>query len=448
VEQLAIASLGDDDGPLVGDVDVLDVEAEDLVRSGGGLVEQAPQAALAQADALAAPEPLQLEEREDAGRAIGARVLGQGEVVFNTSMTGYQEVLTDPSYTGQMLCMTYPLQGNYGTATPTASRSGPGARGFIARWVCERPSHHSSDAALGDYLEAYGVPGISEIDTRALTRHLRTHGTMRAVLSHEAESPNATRLDELRELARRVTPLSEQNLVAEVSRTESEEWLEPRPPELRWRGYADGDGVTVCVVDYGVKSNIMRSLRQRCCRVVVLPHTATWEDVRAAGADALLLANGPGDPAMLQGPVELCRQAIGRIPLFGICLGHQILGRAVGATTSRLPFGHHSANHPVKDLATGSVHITSQSHEFQVDADSLPDGDFHISHVNLNDGSVEGLAHRSLRCSAASTTPRAARGRPTTTTCSTGSSRWRASAGRWSGRSAARRTGRGGRARC
>src|SRR5262245_60557901 len=328
------------------------------------------------------------------GRALGAHVLGQGEVVFNTAMTGYQEVLTDASYAGQMLCMTYPLQGNYGTRPADRESERSWARGFIARWACERPSHQSSTASLDAFLRTQGVPGIHGVDTRALTRHLRTHGALRAVLSHEAEPPGAARLDELRERARHVTPLSEQDLVAEVSRTAAEEWLEPLPPELRWRGYADGAGLTVAVVDYGVKTNILRSLRQRGCRVVVLPHAATWEDVRATGAAGLLLANGPGDPATLEGPVELCRQAIGRIPLFGICLGHQVLGLAAGATTSRLPFGHHGANHPVKDLVTGRVHITSQNHEFQVDAASLPaDSGFYVSHLNLNDGSVEGLAH-------------------------------------------------------
>src|SRR5438874_10795143 len=162
-------------------------------------------------------------------------------------MTGYQEVLTDPSYAGQMLCMTYPLQGNYGTRPADGESDRPWARGFIARWACERPSHHSSAAPLHDFLAAHGVPGVSEIDTRALTRHLRTHGTLRAVLAHEAEPPCQSRLEELRELARLVTPLAEQDLVAEVSRTAAEEWLEPLPPELRWRGCADGSGLTVCV---------------------------------------------------------------------------------------------------------------------------------------------------------------------------------------------------------
>jgi carbamoyl-phosphate synthase large subunit len=330
------------------------------------------------------------------GRALGADVLGQGEVVFNTAMTGYQEVLTDPSYAGQMLCMTYPLQGNYGTR-PADSESGRAwARGFIARWACRRPSHHGSTGSLDEFLREQGVPGIWDLDTRALTRHLRTHGALRAVLSHEAQPPSRSRLDDLHDLARLVTPLEEQDLVAQVSRLQTEEWMEPLAPELRGAGHADGSGLTIAVVDYGVKSNILRSLRQRGCRVVVLPHSACWEDVHATGADGLLLPNGPGDPATLPGPVELCRQAIGRIPLFGICLGHQILGRAAGATTSRLPFGHHGANHPIKDLPSGLVHITSQNHEFQVDAGSLPPGELAISQLNLNDGSVEGLAHHSL----------------------------------------------------
>jgi carbamoyl-phosphate synthase large subunit len=330
------------------------------------------------------------------GRALGASVLGQGEVVFNTAMSGYQEVLTDPSYAGQMLCMTYPLQGNYGTRAADAESGRPWARAFIVRWACPRPSHHSSTASLHEYLAEHGVPGISEVDTRALTRHLRRHGALRAVLSHEAAAPSRERLAELHELARRVTPLAEQDLVAQTSRTSVEEWSEPLPPELRARGTVDGGGLTVAVVDYGIKANILRSLRERGCRVVVLPHTATWEQVSATGADGLLLSNGPGDPAVLEAPVELCRLALAAgIPTFGICLGHQVLGRAIGGSTSRLPFGHHGANHPVKDLDTGFVHITSQNHEFQVDRASVPEGDFYVSQLNLNDGSVEGLAHRS-----------------------------------------------------
>jgi len=330
------------------------------------------------------------------GVPLGADVVGEGEVVFNTAMTGYQEVLTDPSYAGQMVCMTYPLQGNYGVREADAESARPWARALVVRWACPSPSHHSSEASLDEYLRRWKVPGIAEIDTRALTRHIRLHGTQRAVLLHEDTAPTQARLAELTVAARRVTPLAAQDLVAETSRTRSEEWLDPLPVELPTRKRSDGEGLVIAVVDYGVKSNILRSLRERGCRVAVLPHTATWADVRASGADGLVLSNGPGDPAVLDGPVELARQALGQIPMFGICLGHQILGRAAGATTSRLPYGHHGANHPVKDLDNGRVHITSQNHEFQVDAASIPAGDFYVSQRNLNDGSVEGLGHRKL----------------------------------------------------
>ena len=334
--------------------------------------------------------------RSFVGLALGAEMVGEGEVVFNTAMTGYQEVLTDPSYAGQMVCMTYPLQGNYGVRLVDAESSRPWARALIVRWACPQPSHHSSEATLDEYLRHWGVPGIADIDTRALTRHLRTHGALRAILSHESRKPGRGRLEELAVAARGVTPLSEQDLVAETSRTATEEWIEPLPAELRARSPASGAGLSIAVVDYGVKTNILRSLRERGCRVVVLPHTATWSEVESLSVDGLVLSNGPGDPSVLDGPVELARRALGRIPMFGICLGHQVMGRAAGATTSRLPFGHHGANHPVKDLETGRVHITSQNHEFQVDAHTLPAGDFFVSQLNLNDGSVEGLGHRTL----------------------------------------------------
>src|SRR2546430_3274594 len=247
-------------------------------------------------------------------------------------MTGYQEVLTDPSYAGQMICMTYPLQGNYGVRESDAESARPWARALIVGWACPAPSPHSSEGSLDDYLRLWKVPAIAEIDTRALTRHIRTHGALRAVLVHEPVPLTEARLAELAVAARKVTPLGEQDLVAQTSRTTREEWLEPLPPELRMTRRADGEGLLVVVVDYGVKANILRSLRQRGCRVLVLPHTATWEDVRAGGPDGLLLPNGPGDPAVLDGPVELCRRALGQVPLLGICLGHQILGRAAGAT--------------------------------------------------------------------------------------------------------------------
>ncbi|TME16003.1 MAG: carbamoyl phosphate synthase small subunit, partial [Chloroflexi bacterium] len=249
--------------------------------------------------------------RSFVGVPLGADALGQGEVVFNTAMTGYQEVLTDPSYAGQMVCMTYPLQGNYGVRDADAESARPWARALIVRWACPAPSHHSSEASLDEYLRRWNVPAITEIDTRALTRHIRINGAQRAVLVHEPAAPTQARLDELVAAAKRVTPLAEQDLVAETSRTKQEEWLEPLPPELRTRRRSDGAGLLVAVVDYGVKTNILRSLRERGCRVVVMPHTATWADVQASGADGLVLSNGPGDPAVLDGPVELARAALG-----------------------------------------------------------------------------------------------------------------------------------------
>src|SRR5689334_5122979 len=193
------------------------------------------------------------------GTPLGAPVVGEGEVVFNTAMTGYQEVLTDPSYAGQMVCMTYPLQGNYGVRVADAESARPWARALIVRWACPAPSHHSSEASLDEYLRLWNVPAIAEIDTRALTRHIRTHGALRAVLVHEDEHPTKARLEELAIAARRVAPLAEQDLVAQTSRTREEEWLEPLPAELRARDATDGRELLIAVVDYGVKSNLLRS---------------------------------------------------------------------------------------------------------------------------------------------------------------------------------------------
>ena len=340
------------------------------------------------------------------GFAFGASCDAEGEVVFNTGMTGYQEIATDPSYRGQMVVLTYPLIGNYGVATPDEESVRPWIAGLIVRDYYADYSNWRAEDDLARYLQRAGVPAIRGVDTRALTRRLRTRGTMRAVLTRYEGEPD---LAALTERARSVTPLSEKDLVGETSVKESYRYELPHPPAPLSACGEGGDGepspitergerVRLVVVDCGVKHNILRSLRRRGAEVLVVPHTATAEDILSLQPDGVVVANGPGDPAMLPSQVEMVRGLLAsRLPLMGICLGHQLLGQAIGGTTSRLKFGHHGGNHPVKDLTTGRVHITSQNHEFQVDARSIPPkSGFFVSHVNLNDGSVEGLAHPTL----------------------------------------------------
>jgi len=346
------------------------------------------------------------------GFAFGASCDAEGEVVFNTGMTGYQEIATDPSYRGQMVVLTYPLIGNYGVATPDEESVRPWIAGLIVRDYYADYSNWRAEDDLARYLQRAGVPAIRGVDTRALTRRLRTRGTMRAVLTRYGGEPD---LAALTERARSVTPLGEKDLVGETSAKESYRYEGPDgplPQPLPGAGRGEGSpfprgeggqGVRsvpprVVVVDCGVKHNILRSLRRRGAEVLVVPHTATAEDVLSLRPDGVVVANGPGDPATLPSQVEMVRGLLAsRLPLMGICLGHQLLGQAIGGTTSRLKFGHHGGNHPVKDLTTGRVHVTSQNHEFQVDARSIPpESGFFVSHVNLNDGSVEGLAHPTL----------------------------------------------------
>jgi carbamoyl-phosphate synthase small subunit len=312
------------------------------------------------------------------GEAFGAPVDAEAEVVFNTCMTGYQEIASDPSYRGQMVCMTYPLIGNYGVTRDDAESKRPWISALIVRELATVYSNWRAQGDLEGWLRREGVPGIQGIDTRALTRRLRVRGALRGVLTRcEGEADEAA----LVERARRVTPIGEQDLLAGVAVSGHEE-----------RG---GRAPRIVVLDCGIKENILRSLQRRGADVVVVPFTAGASEVGALEPDGIVISNGPGDPATLSEIADTVRTLIeGDKPILGICLGHQLIGIAAGATTSRLPFGHHGGNHPVKLLDGGQVHITSQNHEFQVDGGSLPAGSgFVVSQVNLNDGSVEGLRH-------------------------------------------------------
>jgi carbamoyl-phosphate synthase small subunit len=319
------------------------------------------------------------------GQAFGAREAATGEVVFNTSMTGYQEALTDPSYAGQMLVLTYPIQGNYGTNARDDESRRVQVRAFIVREHCAAPSHRLMTASLHEYLLERGVPAISGIDTRALTRRLRSAGVMMGAIAHD-EAPELV-LARLRDLPR----YGAIDLVPSVSSPSPFAW----PPEGVYApAPANGDlRYRVVVVDLGVKYNIMRSLRRLGCDVMAVPAKTTAESVLALHPDGVVLSPGPGDPALLDYAAKTVAGLIGRTPLMGICLGHQVAAVALGAKTYKLKFGHRGANHPVRDNQTGRVHITAQNHGYAVDAARLPAA-VEVSHVHLNDGTVEGLSHR------------------------------------------------------
>ncbi len=332
--------------------------------------------------------------------AAPLRSTTHGEVVFNTCMAGYQEVITDPSYAGQVVVMTYPLIGNYGCRDDTAESGRVHCRALVVRELSPDIGHARADRSLEQELIAHGVSGIRGVDTRALTRHLRDRGTLRGVLGDASTSSPS----ELVESARTAPSVSDEDLVAEVSlRTPWERFTEsldaPLHRGVELSGAAGAfTGTRVVVVDYGVKRNQLRALCSRGVDVIVVRQDAGLDDVLRHEPHGVVLSNGPGDPSRLPHAVRLCRELLERrVPLLGICLGHQILGQAAGASTSRLKFGHHGGNHPVRDGATGQVYVTSQNHEFQVDADSLPaDSGWHVSERNLNDGSVEGLRHSEL----------------------------------------------------
>ena len=331
----------------------------------------------------------------------------RGEVVFVTAMTGYQEICTDPSYRGQMVTMTYPLIGNYGIADEDVESRRPWISALIVREWCDEYSNWRGGQSIDDYLRRNGIPGIYDLDTRALTRHLREAGSLRAVirLYHEGEQPDVAALVAA---AKRVLSVSELDVVGEVSTETLAPW-ETKPVVAITAKKAKGaKGVTgakdakpprVLLIDTGFKRNIARQLVSHGMEVIVAPHRVDLATVKEIAPDGVLLSNGPGDPESVAALVALTKTLIydERMPVMGICLGHQIIGLAAGAHTGRLLFGHHGANHPVREVRTGRVTVTSQNHNFQVLADTLPsESGFYVSHINLSDNSVEGLAHEEL----------------------------------------------------
>jgi carbamoyl-phosphate synthase small subunit len=333
------------------------------------------------------------------GRSFGASAEVIGEVVFNTAMTGYQEILTDPSYCGQIVTMTYPLIGNYGVNQQDIESRRVFAEGFVVRELSRTASNWRSEMPLDDYLRAHDVPGISDIDTRSLVRHIRERGSMRGCLSTLGTGERS-----VIERARSAPDMKGLDLASVVTCPEPYIWtddqsyaygsprlLHPRVPASA----AVAPRFHVVAYDFGLKHNSLRNMASLGCRVTVVPAHTSAEDVIALKPDGIWLSNGPGDPEPLTGVVANLRKLIGRYPVFGICLGHQIMGLALGGRTYKLPFGHHGGNQPVKDLTTGRVEITAQNHGFAVDADSLPQ-DCEVTHINLNDNTVEGLRHKSL----------------------------------------------------
>jgi len=315
------------------------------------------------------------------GVGFGVETDGFGEVVFNTSMTGYQEVLTDPSYAGQLVTLTYPLVGNYGINEEDSESARIQVCGLIVREHCELPSHGRSGRTLHEFLASQGIPGISEIDTRAVTRRLRSQGVMMGVITSGVPDAALKRLQDS-------PPYGDVDYVASVSTGEEYDW-NPSGDDRRDAKHR------ILVTDCGLKYNILRHLRRRGCQVTVVPAATPADEMLAMKPSGILLSPGPGDPKLLDYAVENTRRILGHVPVMGICLGHQIVARALGAETFKLKFGHRGGNHPVKDLADGRVYITSQNHGYAVSPENLPPG-LEVSHINLNDQTVEGLRHKDM----------------------------------------------------
>ncbi|WP_342472887.1 carbamoyl phosphate synthase small subunit [Metasolibacillus sp. FSL H7-0170] len=309
------------------------------------------------------------------GIAFGSDRASQGEVVFTTGMTGYQETLSDPSFYGQIVTLTYPLIGNYGINRDDFEGITPTIRGFVVRELEEYPSNFRCDMTLNDYLKSQDIPGIEGIDTRKLTRIIRSKGVVRAILTATDEEVNVEEI---------VAHLQATPLITHHVREVSPKAAYPSP----------GRGKRVVVMNFGMKHGILRELNKRDCDVLVVPYNTSAEQILAWHPDGIMLSNGPGNPADVTEGIETIKNLIGKVPMFGICLGHQLFALASGATSFKLPFGHRGANHPVKDLRTGRTELTSQNHGYAVDAESLANTDLEITHIALNDGTVEGLRHK------------------------------------------------------
>ncbi len=345
---------------------------------------------------LAARAILALEDgRVFNGRAAGARTRRGGEVVFNTSLTGYQEVFTDPSYSGQVVCLTYPHIGNVGANVDDEESGHPYIEALIVREFSSVASNWRSTETAQAYLERHNVPVIWELDTRALVRHIRQVGALRGVVSTDG-----TPAERLIEEARALPTMAGQELASRVTCPKSYGWVRPSidlaasPPKAGAENNARD--FKVVAYDFGIKQNILRLLVDHRCDVTVVPAKTSAADVLALKPNGVFLSNGPGDPEPIGYAVENIRKLMGRVPIFGICLGHQLCGLALGGRTFKLKFGHHGSNHPVKNLLTEKVEITAQNHGFAVDPDSLPTSEIEITHVNLNDHTNEGMRHRSL----------------------------------------------------
>ena len=315
-----------------------------------------------------------------AGEAFGATVDAIGEVVFNTSLTGYQEIATDPSYRFQIVVMTYPHIGNYGVESAVEQSEEPQVAGFVVRDAIAEPSSAHAQMSLGDYFERGKISAISGVDTRALTRKIRTEGAMRGMIT----SDEARTIDSIVAELQNAPSMSGLDLVQRVTALRPYPF-EERPSEQRRR---------VAVYDFGVKRDILRQLTRQGCDVTIYPATTHADEIINRQYDGVLLSNGPGDPEPVTYAQENIRHLIGKLPIFGICLGHQLLGLALGGRTDKLKFGHRGGNHPVKDLRSGRVEITAQNHGFSVDPDSLSDNDVEFTHINLNDQTLEGFRHR------------------------------------------------------